>query len=59
MAQALTGLERYSDAIAAYERTLVLLPDDTVALNGLAGCYEILGDFEKMTACRIRLSELD
>ena len=58
-AQALAGLEQYGDAVAAFERTLVLLPDDTAALTGLADCYELLGEFEKMTACRIRLGELD
>lgn len=59
MAQALAGLARHGDAVAAFERTLVLLPDDPAALTGLADCYKALGEFEKMTACRIRLGELD
>ncbi|MDE2519136.1 MAG: tetratricopeptide repeat protein [Methanocorpusculum sp.] len=59
MAQALAGLEQYGDAVAAFERTLILLPDDHAALTGLANCYEALGEFEKMTACRVRLGELD
>ncbi|MCZ0862921.1 tetratricopeptide repeat protein [Methanocorpusculum vombati] len=59
MAQALAGLERHGDAVAAFERALILLPDDRAVLAGLADCYEALGAFEKMTACRIRLGELD
>ena len=57
--QALAGLERYGDAVAAFEHTLVLLPYDTAALTGFADCYELLGEFEKMTAGRILLGELD
>ncbi len=59
LAQALAGLEQHGDAVAAFERTLILLPDDHAALAGLADCYEVLGAFEKMTACRIRLGKLD
>ena len=58
LGQALSGLERYGDAAASFERSLVIQPDTLTALEGLAGCYEARGEFEKMTACRIRLGEL-
>ncbi|MDV0442403.1 tetratricopeptide repeat protein [Methanorbis furvi] len=58
LGQALAGLERYGDAVASFERSLVLRPDAQDALEGLAGCYEARGEFEKVAACRIRLGEL-
>ncbi len=57
-ARSLQSLEHYGDAVAAFERTLILVPDDIISLNGLAACYEALGNREKMAACMLRLDDL-
>ena len=55
---ALFGLEKYGDAVSAFEMALILLPDDKFSLEKLAECFDKLGASEKRTACLIRLSEL-
>ncbi len=55
---ALFGLEKYGDAASAFERTLILIPDDKATLEKLAECFDKLGASEKKTACLLRLSEL-
>ncbi|WP_319379000.1 hypothetical protein [uncultured Methanocorpusculum sp.] len=55
---ALIGLEKYGDAVCAFEMTLILLPDDKFSLEKLAECFDKLGASEKKAACLIRLSEL-
>ncbi len=56
--KALMGLEKYGDAVCAFETVLILLPDDKFSLEKLAECYDKLGASEKKAACLIRLSEL-
>lgn len=58
LAAALLGLEKYGGAATAFEQTLVLLPEDCQALEGLAAACEALGESDKAAACRIRLGEL-
>ena len=48
----------YGDVVAAFERTLLLLPDTTAAPTGFKDCYELLGEFEKITAFLIQFGEM-
>ena len=41
------GEERLDDAIAEYERTLALDPNDAYAVASLGGTYFLLGQYEK------------
>lgn len=43
LADALAGLSQYDEALAAYERTLALAPNDSWAVLGLANCLIALG----------------
>ncbi len=55
---ALIGLEKYGDAISAFEMSLILLPDDKFSLEKLAECFDKLGAVEKKAACLLRINDL-
>lgn len=56
--KSLMKLERFPDAVDAFERALMINPDDADVLNLLGSTYQALGDMDKAAACFVRAGEL-
>lgn len=57
--KSLLNLERFLDAADAFERALVISPDDAETIHLLGKAYQAIGDAERAALCFVRAAELD